>query len=242
MILFYTGAVENNAPQALSEKSLGGYCSNSVVPNDLLSNIFSSLSEKDIENKQQQLRCIVLKNTLPTDVKHISIKTLTEENNKALIKIGYQEIAYEDHCKTKFVETLSSQEQLPYYIEFKDYSTLPLTINSLLKGEMVFLWLLREIKEVTEPIGENDGDPNYGLSDCEIEFNSLTAKQSNVQTLENFQLLINFELGTYDPDEPGPEDTEDLEDVSNLNELDNLDEFIDLEGDDSETPTYFDGY
>lgn len=74
MILYYSGAAQYKQFQPYPSKSLGGYMSNSPVPNGQIGSIFSSLT-RDV-NWQNDCRMIVLYNSTGFDVTNIQISTI----------------------------------------------------------------------------------------------------------------------------------------------------------------------
>ena len=187
MILFYTGAVQANFPQNISVKSLGGYVSSTVVPNNLVSNIFSPLSTSDIKSQKKQLRCIVLKNTFQTEVTNVQIFTEIEEDSKSNINLGFQVEMFVDKCGEVYTESIQQSDQLPYYITFNNYTELePFTIPSILPGNSVAIWLSREPILESQVIIPNP----LGKTDCELEFETLQEIEENTLTVDGFKLII----------------------------------------------------
>ena len=62
MKLFYTGAATFDAEQKEKDKSLGGFKASTLIPNDLLGNLFGDLSMYTLDEKLRETRAIIFLN------------------------------------------------------------------------------------------------------------------------------------------------------------------------------------
>ena len=86
MMLFLTGASSSLAssggtPQDDPMKSLGGYVSNSLVPNGTLNTLFDLISLKSIKNKTKETIAIALINKFDSIVTDVKLKIVSGQNN-----------------------------------------------------------------------------------------------------------------------------------------------------------------
>lgn len=148
MIFFYTGASQDNTPQNDPSRSLGGYISNSIIPNSLLGNIFPSISYRNVMDGKEQIRAIVLKNTFPTTITNIKIYTTTPEDSIGFITIGKVE-PFKDSCNAFYLESIQVEDQSPYYVDFLEVEGLgnAITIPSMESNAVVGLWLKRTVTQ-----------------------------------------------------------------------------------------------
>lgn len=160
MKLFYTGAVKFNDPQLDALKSLGGYISDSEIPNASLNNLFGDISKFGIWNRQQtEYRAIALYNDsgiAATNLKAIFQYPTDDESDSdadnseliASFEIG-SESAMTDECgdisSTHQIKVPTSQ---PYGVTFYMADGLENALNmpDLANGQYIIIWLKRTIK------------------------------------------------------------------------------------------------
>ena len=146
MIFFYTGAVKNGQSQQIPAKSLGGWISNSVIPNSMLGNLFAGISESMIQNPKTQIRVIALQN-LTGSTKNIKIYTETPVDSYSTFKIGVAQPMIDPDCGP-FFETLHSDESLPYTTQVESHEGVlnAIEVNGFLNNAYVALFIVRELK------------------------------------------------------------------------------------------------
>lgn len=148
MILYYTGAVASLQQQKDPSKSLGGWISNTVIPNGRLGNLFSGLSLSLIENPISQLRVIVLKNTSGSDLTDVKLYTTTPDGAQTTWKLGVATPSIDPTCNEPYFETLDNENTLPYYTELSDAEAMGNAINipTLANNGYIGIFIQRDVK------------------------------------------------------------------------------------------------
>jgi hypothetical protein len=117
MQLFFTGADVLEGIQTNQLKSLGGYKSSTVIPNSSPNKLFDDISNITIKNRLQQIRGIVLKNSLiaMTDLKMNVVydNLYTEYNNECEFDFAFVELS-----TNGAMEKIPNIDALPYVGEF----------------------------------------------------------------------------------------------------------------------------
>lgn len=189
MILFYTGALKSDELQLDQSKSLGGYFSSSIVPNGVVSNIFSELTNTERLEKSESHRCIGLKNTFVQDVNNVSIYVDTESDSRCRYELGVQIELFTDNCDNVYTEIIQTERQLPYYVQFETYdSNTPLVIPTILPGQMVALWIKRVPIDITPSVDPLDTHK----STCMLKWESLMDELESRLDIEGFNLHITW--------------------------------------------------
>lgn len=112
MKLYYTGASNFKDPQTDARLSLGGYISSNEVANDAIGALFSSLSQRAMQNPQVETKAVALYND--SDV----VKTYKiYYENDSWSPISSYKMAFvlpaETDCGEQYVEKIASANQLP---------------------------------------------------------------------------------------------------------------------------------
>ena len=160
MKIYYTNAFKGNEPQNEAVNSLGGYVSNSEVPNDLMGNLFSSISPNFIEKNYREIKGIILKNDEGIKITDVLLYFTVLEAIICKYRIAAVALA-EDDCG-KYMEKLENSRALPYSATFYEADGVGNAINvgDLEIGGMIGLWVERTIKEGES---ETDWDALYDL-------------------------------------------------------------------------------
>lgn len=149
MILLYTGASSNNAPQINAEKSLGGYVSGTPIPNGRLANIFPTISKSDVIEGKSLIRMIVLKNTTGASV-NVTINSVVT-NSHIKLKIAAVAPAIDSNNNPVF-ESVYDGHSLPYQatLEYHEAND-PINVGAVANNAVVGIWILREIDKSKFP-------------------------------------------------------------------------------------------
>lgn len=150
MKFYYTNSAKPDEPQKEPNKSLGGYISSSVVPNEMQHAMLDNASYLSIKRKQKQIRCFALKNTTGETVSDISLDFEFNEDMICDISIGVA-TPDEDACGFLF-DTIPNDFATPYNIEFtpvEDGESISLTGVTLAPNESVGIWIKRVYKDDT---------------------------------------------------------------------------------------------
>lgn len=147
MKLYYSGASAFWNPQNKALLSLGGWVSNTPIPNSISGNIFGDVSSMSIEKKLSEYRLIVLKNELATNVIDILLHfvyPVTYPFVKYLVSIVQPSGGSDGEY---YFEKLDSVYSSPLYITEWYEADGPLNainIGNLAVGGFLGIWIKRE--------------------------------------------------------------------------------------------------
>lgn len=129
MYLFLTGAdislseSGENSPQNNCNKSLGGFVSSTLVPNNSVNSLFDSLSIKTLNDRRKETIAIALVNKLDYNVKNVKIKIINDINALATFKIAAVDIT------NNVMEKIANRYEQPFNAEFYDASFVRAGVN-----------------------------------------------------------------------------------------------------------------
>lgn len=120
MMLFLTGASSSlinsgGTPQSDSMKSLGGYVSNSPVPNGALNSLFDFVSLKSIKDRTKETIAIALINKFNEPVYDVSLKVVCSKDSSCSFKVSAVSLNSE-YC----MEHINNRYSQPMMAEFHD--------------------------------------------------------------------------------------------------------------------------
>lgn len=145
MILLYTGAKVYNVAQNSYLKSLGGYISSTVVPNNNLANLFSDVSLLGMQNGVIETRAIALKNITGSTVNNVYLYH-TYPVTDAKAKIEWAPITIPN---SQSIEEINSASSQPYNVsawyEPVGVSNKILIANSIPNNGVLGLWVRRTL-------------------------------------------------------------------------------------------------
>lgn len=147
--IYYSGAEEFEDVQNNSLKSLGGYRSSVKVFNGKEDNLFDEIGLYEINKGVEQYRCIFFKNESIDE--NISNLTLWISGKKTFEKIKFG--ISQANLDSDPVQKLSSQEEIPYNVDFYEAYTENEKIQiaqTLEKGKSIAIWFCREIQPTEE--------------------------------------------------------------------------------------------
>lgn len=186
MQILYTGATKQGIEQLDAGSSLGGFVSNSVIPNDLSSNIFSGVSALSIQNKRRETKMIAIKNNDGDILTDLSFKFDLGVDSICKYKVAFvlPTITGGDSCFEKIANT----NVLPYYATFLDVvSGEPFNIHHLALDAYLGIWLVREYDYTSD---------NLKKKSCTDWLAVLEANpQAEVNQIETLALTINYTVG-----------------------------------------------
>lgn len=143
MMLFLTGASSSLAssggtPQDDPMKSLGGYVSNTLVPNGTLNTLFDLISLKSIKNKTKETIAIALINKFDSIVTDVKLKIVSGQNNICTFKVAAVKLD-DNYC----MEYINNRYNQPMLAKFHDVTFNPASVDVEIKklpvpGEEVF--------------------------------------------------------------------------------------------------------
>lgn len=144
MILYLTGANSSLAktsenPQTDPTKSLGGYVSSTIVPNNAINALFDLVSQFTIEKRLNETIAVGMINNSDNDVNDISLKIITNEHSQCDFRIAA--VALDDNFA---MEHISSRYQEPLNATFYDATFYRAFVELEIKksavvGEVIYL-------------------------------------------------------------------------------------------------------
>lgn len=191
---FYTGASTWNNSQNQPSKSLGGYISNTTIPNGLTNSLFSDLSESDLyeEKIKKEIIGIALypfffTKEEKTDKINIEVNLITnneEDKNTSILQelkkafkfyIGLGPISG-NSASGYYMEQIQDGNSKPYYLleDWKELSEEKIIFENL-SSEGIGVWIYREFNpKITNKLFQCCSDywkENDNLPNLEFPFN-----------------------------------------------------------------------
>ena len=185
MQILYTGATKQGVEQLHPDLSLGGLVSGSVIPNDILSNIFSPASILSIQNKRRETKMIALKNNNNDIVTDISLKFSLDIDSICNYKVAFvlPTINIDHSCFEKITNT----HALPYYATFQPIlNNSTFNIALINKDAYLGVWLIREY---------NYNSIDLKSKKCEDWTTILEAGNLPPNQIEKFSFLLDYTIG-----------------------------------------------
>lgn len=71
MKIYYTGASEYNLDQRDPDRSIGGFLSSTLTPNDMNNNLFGDISKYTLDKKLRETKALILKNDTGSTVTNL---------------------------------------------------------------------------------------------------------------------------------------------------------------------------
>lgn len=191
---FYTGASTWNNSQNQPSKSLGGYISNTTIPNGLTNSLFSDLSESDLY--EEKIKKEIIGITLypfffteeeKTDKINIEVNLITnneEDENTSILQelkkafkfyIGLGPISG-NSTSGYYMEQIQDGNSKPYYLleDWKELSEEKIVFENL-SSEGIGVWIYREFNpKITNKLFQCCSDywkENDNLPNLEFPFN-----------------------------------------------------------------------
>jgi hypothetical protein len=148
--IYYTGASESGKIQQIASQSLGGFISSSLIPNDMLGNLFSDVSQLALEKKSRSTRVIAIRNISDTPLEGLKVYTECDEGAVAGTTIGY-EVPTIDGCPDICSEKLPKGDALPQRVEMKSAEGNPnaYALPDIDSGNYLFIFVSRQITAST---------------------------------------------------------------------------------------------
>jgi hypothetical protein len=190
MQLFYTGAASFQAPQYDPFQSLGGYISNSPVPNNQLNNLFGDLSWQSVKQKKVCVRGLILQNTLGFDCIDVIFGYEYPSNMGASFKLEVAFVQLNQQNPTQ-IERIPNGEASPIFATFEEANIDPannidnsIDIGSLANNAAIAVWLR------LTPLG-GLVTPNFPNVDSQLAWWK-TISDPEYTTLETIQFKIKY--------------------------------------------------
>lgn len=196
MKLYYTNASKPDESQDQANKSLGGYVSDSLIPNDFFANVFSNFSLLDLSTKNSETYLLALKNTLGKNVDDVILKFTIPDDSKFVFKFAAVTPTY-NSCADPEFEKIPNSTSKPMSATFNNVvSGTKYNIGDLNNTKFIGIWLRREFDEdkvVPKTCEELEEDYNNNVSESKQETISLEISWSDDQSLSVSESASNSE-------------------------------------------------
>lgn len=184
MEFFYTVSSQQNAIQNKPELSLGGFCSESKVPNGSFENLFSEISPYMMQKPKAEYIGLMLKNTTSTPISEISFWMNVPDDSICKFRLAIVETNDKG-----MMETIPSVNSKPLYADFHETSEnnkIELSLSEALQvGDCMGIWIERTLNMESEQIKDRNN--------CDVLFQMFEQNQK-WPTEETIQLKISYEL------------------------------------------------
>jgi hypothetical protein len=151
MKILYTGAPKQGSEQLDPNLSLGHLVSNSVIPNDTLSNLFPATSTLSIQSKKRDTKMIALLNDEGESVLDLIFTFNIPADSICKYKIAF--VAPTIKAGESCFEEIQNSGAVPYYATFQEIvNGDSLTIAELLDQAYLGIWITREFDYTSETL------------------------------------------------------------------------------------------
>lgn len=184
MTLFYTGASSADQEQPISSKSLGGYVSSTMIPNDIINNLFGSMV--DYSAKYKEYRLIAVKNLTGQSITSANIWIESGLNSYGKYRLAAVSPSL-DNCNKEIFEKIVSANAKPFYAEFEDAndeSTAIQITDPIIENEIFGIWVERTASQYAI----DNYDQNKSCDQLANDFN----ENEEIVTEESVKLIIDF--------------------------------------------------
>lgn len=178
MKLYYSVVSQQGQIQENPKSSLGGFCSSTLVPSNVLNNVFSSILVQSKDELQLPLySLLILKNTFNVASTGIELFISKGANSSSNYRVAIVEPSSEGEF-----EVIQTQNSKPYYAEFDtvDGQEDSISLPDLEPEEIIGIWIERVIDTQSELI-KNLQSPEF-----------LFENKGEVVDKENAQLKISW--------------------------------------------------
>lgn len=191
-MLYYTGSIQPNAIQDSPSKSLGGYVSSSIVPNDVINNLFSDIYWYDLKNNLKHIRVIAFLNTTDETIDDFTVHVNSHEDNVSKLKIGIIKNAVDEECDVKYFETLPNSTAIPQYVGLEECegSVNSLMLNDIPPKHYVGIFIQRELIPDKNP--EVDGKDGVSCDAMHDKFNADPTGEIHEIHKDEFEIVIKY--------------------------------------------------
>lgn len=155
MQFFYTGAQLFQAIQTDPNLSLGGYISNTIVPNNGANNIFSDISYQTAQQQRVEVKGLILKNTLGIDTTDVLFGYTYPANANFKVEVAFIQI---NPTNPQQIEKIPTSQSSPYFATFQEANidtahsiNNSVDIGPILNNGNVGVWFRRTLTGIFTP-------------------------------------------------------------------------------------------
>ena len=194
MKLYYTTTAGQDQVQSNPEISLGGYRSSSLVPNNLIDNLFGGITQFLLSrDSQEEYIGLILENELSQSVYSIRLWFIYPESCYSKFLIAAVDLVVDSQGVLR-MENIPNRYSKPLYATFfeSDGEGNAVDLGDMISGEMVGLWISRQLIEdlsslVCQESNLYEADPSNSNM-----FRSISLDRSDL-----IQIMITYNLDYY---------------------------------------------
>ena len=183
MKLYYTNPDGANAVQSDPDKSLGGWLSITQLPNDLMGNLFGTISEWGIDNDLRETKALMLIN----DTGNLATSITLHYENASTDEYSDIEMAVvsitTDGSGNATMENIVSTRALPVigtFVSNKDIGNA-ISLPDMADGEVLGIWIKRTLNQTNIAAAKA----------CDTLFTNYEA-ETPIETKEDISIVINY--------------------------------------------------
>jgi len=168
MILYYTGASNNNEAQPKVNLSLGNYVSNSPVPSGQIGATLNNVTKLTEARNDKYIFMLALKNTTSSEAVDVTIYYDYPTDNQYKLELAFVSPST-DSLGDELYEKILSTSSLPITGTFAEYSGVGNAINigNIVAGESIGIWFKATL--IAANIAEPTCDELYSDFTNEVE-------------------------------------------------------------------------
>ena len=145
MKFYYTTSAGYDEEQKKPHNSLGGYKSNTPVPNDEYNNLFSELSVYTLSKANDEYIALMLRNDFNVEVFNVHIWFDIPETSYSIFKVAGV-LPAQDCDGVYFIERTQSRTDKPLFADFVEADELnKYDLGDIAAGGQIGVWIKREL-------------------------------------------------------------------------------------------------
>ena len=164
MRFYYTNSPTYDTPQTEAKLSLGGFLSSSLIQNDLINNLFSSISELSRQSLRREAILIALKNTYTEVIQDVTLEFKVDDFDALVSEFSIAFIVSKtDSCGNVYFDRIDNSQALPF-VDLEVISDLnkSFSLGDFAVDQVIGIWLIRNIiKANVAPLTNAELEDNY---------------------------------------------------------------------------------
>lgn len=143
VFFYYTGAQEPNQPQTQIQRSLGGYKSSTRVPNASLDSLFQGVSQRQLQEGDEQIIGIILTNESGATITNLTIYSTVPNGSPVTFQVAAVTLVNDNR-----IEQIPNNQASPYVgtlVEMTSIANRRTLSASLANNASIGLWIRRTV-------------------------------------------------------------------------------------------------
>ena len=173
LVLVYTGADKAFEAQGESNRSLGGYISNTPIPNNYIGNLFPTISQLSQQEKREETRVIAIQNNSGAAFTSFDVYVQLVDP-AATWQMGFQTPVLDD-CGDLVIEAVPNAYASPVNVTMQDIvgGNNKLILPNILDQSYVALYIKRTVAKVVV-----DDEADQALCDAYDEGDEIVTEEA----------------------------------------------------------------